>query len=174
MMVLLKRTLPVCCLLIASGCVTDEVVVFKDAIVGKDAAKQFLGVYKVEEWPGDMRPESIRVTEADGKQSFSYSLAGNEIKVQFVVSKIPKSEQDLFLLSVPGQDDTKQANLFFIGKREKEKTSIWAVLSTLRVARDNLSFQIGKAKANDVKQFLMNHADAFVAANKPVVTLVNP
>ena len=64
--------------------------------------------------------------------------------------------------------------MFFLGKADKDQSSIWAVFSNLPVAKDQLSFQDGKAKAEDVKTFLAKHADDFVMANKPQVTLMNP
>ena len=47
----------------------------------------------------------------------------------------------------------------------------WAVFSNLPVAKGELKFKDGKAKAEDVKTFLAKNADAFVTANEPQVTL---
>jgi hypothetical protein len=161
------------CLLLIAGCITDELAVYKDSVVSKDALKPFLGVYQVEEWPGDDKPESVRVAEDDGELSFSYSLPDRNIQARFILSKIPNSKKDLYLLSIPAQAETDQANMFFVGKADKDQTYIWAVFSNLPVTKDHLSFIDGKAKAEDVKSFLATHADAFVAANEPQVKFKN-
>ena len=165
------RMIAAASLLVVAGCVTDEVAVYNDSVVNQQAAKRFLGEYQVEQWPGDMKPETIRVADKDGKLRFSYSLPEKKIDLEFVLSKIPSSEKDLYLLSIPAQADTNQANLFFIGRADKDQTYIWAVFSNLPVAKEHLSFEQGKAKADDVKTFLVKHADAFVTANEPQVTL---
>jgi hypothetical protein len=169
-----RRIVAATCLLLVAGCVTDELAVYKDSVVTREAAKRFLGEYQVEQWPGDAKPERIRVTEQDGELSFSYSLPDKKIQLRFVLSKVPNSKKNLYLLSIPGQEATKQANMFFLGKADKDQSSIWAVFSNLPVAKDHLSFRDGKAKAEDVKTFLAKHADDFVMANEPQVTLMNP
>lgn len=171
MVLLVRRTFVACCLVLVAGCVTDEPTVYKDSIVGKDAVKAFVGEYQVEEWPGNAKPESVSVAQKEGELSFSYSVPDKKYDVHFVLCKIPNSKQDLYLLSIPSQEATNQANLFFIGKTEKKETHIWAVFAKLPVANDHLSFQNGKAKAEDVKTFLSKHADAFVQANEPQVRL---
>ncbi|MCB9925553.1 MAG: hypothetical protein H6822_25610 [Planctomycetaceae bacterium] len=171
MSVLARFTIAVSILVPLVGCITDELAVYEDSVVGKDAAKAYVGVYQVEEWPGDIEPETVRVTWKGEGLRFAYSVADKKVDLRFVLSKIPKSKNELYLLSIPGQEATKQANMFFIGRAEKENTHIWAVFSTLPVARDHLEFTSGKAKAEDVKTFLMQHADEFVSANEPQVTL---
>lgn len=166
-----RRIIVATCLLLMAGCITDELAVYKDSVVSKDAMKPFLGMYQVEQWPGDMKPTSISVTENEGKFRFSYSLPDRKVDARFVLSKIPNSKKDLYLLSIPGQEDTNQANLFFIGRMKQDQASIWVVVGELPVARDHLKFTSGKAKAEDVKTFLAEHVDAFVAANEPQVTL---
>lgn len=171
-MVIYKRRIIVATsLLLMAGCITDELAVYKDSVVSKDAMKPFLGMYQVEKWPGDVKPTSISVIEKEGEFNFSYSLPERKVDARFVLSKIPNSKKDLYLLSIPAQADTDQANLFFIGKSEKDQASIWAVGDNLPVASDHLKFTSGKAKAEDVKTFLAEHADTFVAANEPQVTL---
>ncbi|MBC8355744.1 MAG: hypothetical protein H8E66_27525 [Planctomycetes bacterium] len=172
MVALARRTTAAFCLLFVAGCVTDELVVYKETVVTKASIKPFIGVYHVEEWPGNAKPESVRVTEKDEDLHFSYSLPDKKVQLHFLLSKIPNSKSELYLLSIPGQDDTNQANMFFIGKAEKGQTHIWAVFSNLPVAKDHLKFQDGKAK--EVKKFLAKRADAFVMANEPQVTLKNP
>ena len=171
MIVFLRRTLLASCLLFVAGCVTEDLAVYQDSVVSKEATKAFVGVYEVKQWPGNAAPERVRVTVEDGKLRFSYSLPDKKYDVGFVLSKIPNSKKDLYLLSIPGQEATNQANMFFIGKAEKEKTHIWAVFSTLAVAKDHLSFPNGKAKAADVKKFLAQHADEFVTENESQVRL---
>jgi hypothetical protein len=166
-----RRIIVATCLLLMAGCITDELAVYKDSVVSKDAMKPFLGMYQVEQWPGDVKPTSISVIEKEGEFNFSYSLPDRKVDARFVLSKIPNSKKDLYLLSIPGQADTDQANLFFIGKSEKDQASIWAVSGDLPVASDHLKFKSGKANAEDVKTFLAEHADTFVAANEPQVTL---
>jgi len=174
MPVLARFTITVSILVALVGCITDELVVYKDSVVGKEAAKPYLGVYHVEEWPGDMKPEKVRVAEKDGELHFSYSVPDKNYDVRFVLSKIPNSKKDLHLLSLPGQGATNQANMFFLGKATQNETRIWAVFANLPVAKDHLTFQNGKFKAKDVKAFLSKHADAFVMANEPQVRLKNP
>ncbi len=175
MAVSMKRIAAVVCLMLVSGCVTDELVVYMEGVVSGEAMKPFLGTYRVEEWPGDMTPESVRVaTKKDGELSMSYSLPDRIVHVQFILSKIPNSKKDLYLLSLPSQQETKQKNLFFVGQAGAEQTHIWAVFSNLPIAKDHLTFKNGKAKAQDVKTFLAKNADAFVAANDPQVTLKSP
>jgi len=174
MIVFIRRTAVASCLLLVASCVTDELVVYKDSVVSKEAKKAFVGVYQVTDWPGNEKPESVSVTEKEGKLRFSYSVPNKKSDFRFVLSKIPNSKKDLYLLSIPGQEATNQANMFLIGRTVKENTYIWVVFSTLAVAKDHLSFQNGKAKAEDVKQFLAMHGDDFVMANDPEVTLKNP
>ena len=169
-----KLALVVCALLPLAGCVTEELAVYDDAVVGEQAARRYVGEYRVEAWPGDDRPETIRVSAPDGKLRFAYSLRGKNVDLPFVLSKIPNSQQNLHLLSVPSHDDTNQANLFFIGRADDDQTHIWAVFANSRVASEHLDFQNGKTKAADVKTFLAQHADAFIAANEPQVKLSNP
>lgn len=171
MTVLARRTIALSCLLFATGCVTDELVVYKESVLSKDARGPFLGVYEVLEWPGEMKPESVRVTETDEELGFSYSLPDKNIQLDFVLSTIPNSKKKLHLMSIPSQQDTNRANMFFIGKAERDETQIWAVFSNSPVAKQQLNFTGGKAKAEDVKAFLVAHADAFVTANKPQVRL---
>ncbi len=174
MRALAKSSIAIPLLAACVGCITDELVVYKDSIVGKDAAKPYLGVYQVEEWPGDMRPEKVGVAEMGGRLAFSYNLMEKKYDVRFVLSKIPNSKKGLFLLSIPGQPDTNQANMFFLADVTKDETYIWAVLANLPVAKDQLTFENGKFKAGDIKNFLMQHSDAFVQANQPQVKLKNP
>ena len=171
MFVFVRRTIVACCLLLVAGCVTEELVVYKENVVAKKAMKPFLGTYKVEKWIADKKPESVRVTEKDGEFSFSFEQSDKKIRMKFVLSKIPNSKQGLYLLSLPSQKDTKRANIFFIGKAEKEQTQIWAVFPNSPVANEHLKFQGFKAKVVDVKKFLAKHADAFVTENKPHATL---
>jgi len=171
MVVFLRRATLVVGLLSIAGCITDELAVYQDSVVGKEAMKPYLGTYHVEAWPGDMRPTSIAVTQEEDKFSFSYALGDRKVNVNFVLSKIPGSRKDLYLLSLPAQKDTEQANMFFVGQAGKERTSIWAVFSSLPVAQEHLDFTDGKAKAEDVKKFLKQYADAFVEANEPQVAL---
>ena len=72
MLVFVRRTLAVSCLLFVAGCVTDELAVYKDSVVNKEAAKPFVGVYRVKEWPGNEKPKSVNVTEQDGELKFIY------------------------------------------------------------------------------------------------------
>ncbi len=173
MLVFVRRTILACCLLLVAGCVTEELVVYKESRVSKEAMKPFLGEYQVEKWFGNTMPEIVRVTQKDGEFSLSYVLLNKKVQLHFVLSKIPNSKKDLYLLSIPSQDDTRQANMFFIGEAEKDQTHIWAVFSNLPVAREHLKSQGGRAKALDVKRFLSKNADAFVTANRPQVTLKN-
>ncbi|MBP89297.1 MAG: hypothetical protein CMJ64_21715 [Planctomycetaceae bacterium] len=89
----------------------------------------FVGVYLVEDWPGNAKPKSVGVTEKDGELSFSYSLPDKKSELRFVLSKIPNSKKHLYLLSIPGQDGTNNANMFFVGQAENEQTHIWVVHS---------------------------------------------
>lgn len=171
MAIYVRRIIAATCVLFVAGCETDELAVYKDSVVGKEAAKAFVGVYQVRDWPGDEKPESVCVTEKDGELRFSYSVPDKKYEVRFVLSKIPNSKKDLYLLSIPGQEATNQANLFFVGQADKDQTNIWVVSSNMAVAEGHLGFQDGKAKAGDVKMFLAKHADAFVAANEPQVKL---
>ena len=171
MVVFLRRTIVAVGLLLLVGCVTEELVVFEEGVVKKGAMKPFLGTHQVEQWPGDTKPTSIEVTEKDGEFSFSYAVGDQKIHLKFMLSKIPGSKKKLQLLSIPAQEDTNQANMFFIVKAGKDQTYIWPVFSSLPVAKDHLEFEDGKAKAEDVKTFLTKHADAFVTANEPPVTL---
>jgi len=171
MFVFVRRTIVACCLLLVAGCVTEELVVYKDNVVGKKGMKPFLGTYEVKQWLASKKPESVRVSKKDGEFSFSFVQSDKKIRMQFVLSKIPNTKKDLYLLSLPSQKDTKRANMFFIGKAEKEQTRIWAVFPNSPVANEHLKFQGFKAKAVDVKKFLANHADAFVTENEPQVTL---
>lgn len=174
MLVFVRRTLAASFLLVVAGCVTDDFAVYKDSVVNKEAAKAFVGVYEVKDWPGNEKPESISVTEKDGQLRFAYSVPGKKYDVRFVLSKIPNSNKGLYLLSIPAQEATNQANMFFLGRAEKENTHIWAVISTLAVAKDHLSFLNGKTKAEEVKRFLAMRGDEFVTANDPQVRLKNP
>lgn len=169
-----RHFVAILCLLCFVGCVTDELAVYKDSVVSKEAVKAFVGVYQVEEWPGDAKPESVCVTDKDGELSFAYSVPDKKVDLRFMLSTIPNSKKDLYLLSIPSQDGTNNANMFFVGQAEKEQTHIWVVHSDFPVAKGQLSFSCGKAKADDVKQFLAKHADAFVTANEPQVTFMNP
>lgn len=162
------------CLLLLAGCVTDEPAVYKDSVVTKEVAKPFLGVYQVKKWPGNMKPETVLVTQEDDKMSFAYSAGNKDLKLRFVLSKIPKSKKDLYLLAVPSQGDTNRANIFFVGRALEEETHLWVVVSNSPVAREHLQFTSGRAKAEDVKAFLAKHADEFASANEPQVQLENP
>lgn len=67
-----RRTIVASCLLLVAGCVTDELAVYKKSVVSREAVKAFEGVYQVEEWPGNVKPESVGVTEKDGELNFAY------------------------------------------------------------------------------------------------------
>ena len=168
MAVAVRSTIAALCLLLVAGCLTDELVVCKESVVVEEAMKPFLGVYRVEKWFGNDKPESLRVTEKNGEFQFSFLASGREL--HFVLSKIPNSKKELYLLSIPRQDGNP-ADMILVGKAEKERTHIWAAFANLPVVEEHLSFQDGKAKAEDAKKFLANHADAFVTANEPQFTL---
>jgi hypothetical protein len=165
------RLFAITCLLFAAGCVTDKAAVYKKVLLDKEAMKPLLGEYAVEKWLGTNGPKQVSVSEKGGKYSVSYSLPGKKIDVKFVASKIPNSKRSLHLLALPSQSDTNQANLFFIGRVEKERTHLWTVLSDMPVAEGQLEFEKGKTKAADLKKFLSKHGDEFIKANKPVVVL---
>lgn len=171
MAMIMNRLLAISCLLLLAGCVTDKLVVYKDSVLSEKDMRPFLASYKVEKWPGDNKPETVRVAGKKGKHHFTYTTGEKKIKVRFLVSKIPGSKTGLHLLSLPAQKDTNQANLFFIGRAKKDQTDLWIVFSNMPVAKGRLEFENGKAKAEDVKKFLSKHADAFVKENKSTVTL---
>ncbi len=96
---------------------------------------------------------------------------GDEVEADLVVSKIPNSDKGLLLLTMPAQKGTNQANIFLIARAGKQQTDVWAVLSNLPVANGQLDFDQGKAEAGKAKAFLKEHADEFVAANRPLISL---
>ncbi len=172
MVVYMQRLLAVSCLLFVVGCVTDELAVYKESVVKKKDMKPFLGEYAVVEWPGDAKPKKVRVGQKEGKFHFAYTADEKKIQASFVLSKVPKSKKGLHLLSLYKQESSNNANVFFIGRVEKEKTHLWVVHSNLPVAKGELTFTNGKAKAGELKEFLAKRGDAFIAANEPLVTLV--
>lgn len=159
------------CLLFAAGCVTDELAEYEDARLNEAAMKAFVGDYRVVLWPGDTKPPSLAVVQRDGKFRFAYTAGGQNVDAHFVVSKIPGSQQKLLLLSLPKQDATSQASMFFIAQPGPERTDIWVVLADSQVAQGQLAFEQGKARAEDVKKFLAAHADQYVAANQRTIRL---
>lgn len=159
------------CLLAAAGCVTDKPVSYEDNALSQQEMKSHVGTYQVESWPGNVKPDLVKVTEAEPGLQFSYSLPNEQIEARFQLYRIPESRKDLYLLSLPAQEDTNQANMFFIGRKQDDQTQIWAVFGNMAVAQDHLQFTEGKARAEDVERFLRQRADAFVAANAPQVVL---
>jgi hypothetical protein len=166
-----SMSLAAVCLLAAAGCVTDKPVSYEDHALSQKQMKAFAGTYQVENWPGNVKPDLVKVTEVDRGLQFAYSLPDQQVEARFQLYKIPGSEKNLHLLSLPAQEDTNQANMFFIGRKQDDQTQIWAVFGNMPVAQDHLQFTEGKAKAEDVQRFLRQKADAFVAANEPQVVL---
>ncbi|MCO6459030.1 MAG: hypothetical protein J5I93_27295 [Pirellulaceae bacterium] len=171
MAVSVRPLLPALCLLFAAGCLTDELSVYEDARLNEAAMKAFAGDYQVVRWPGDTKPQSVGVTQRDGKFRFAYTAGDQNVDAHFVLSRIPGSQQKLLLLSLPKQDATSQASMFLVAKSGPEQTDIWLVLADSPVAQGQLAFEQGKAKAEDVKKFLAAHADQYVTANQPAIRL---
>ncbi len=170
----LLRLVAVACLFCTAGCLSKEVVVYKEGLLDKKAMKQFQGDYQVEQWLSDEAPKRVRVTEKEGKHYFSYTTPRRKYKLAFVVSKIPNSKMDLHVLSIPKLPETSSDHLFFIAQAKKGRTRLWIVYANTPVAKGRLEFGDGRAKAKDVKQFLAKHADEVVKANKPSVILRDP
>jgi hypothetical protein len=157
-------------LVCTSGCLSKKLVVFEKNKLDAKAMKPFLGNYEVKEWISEDGPKSVLVTAEDGKHYFAYTTPERNYKLDFVVSKIPNSKQDLHVFSVPKQEASSD-HLFFIVQAKKGFARFWVVFGNTPVSKGRLEFPDGRANDVDVKKFLSEHADEFVKTNKPSAIL---
>lgn len=156
--------------LAASGCVTDKVVVFKKHVITNEDMKKHHGDYAAKQWPGDMKPDRVRVYEKNGKQRFTYRV-DESYDVQFIASTVPGSKKKVTVIAMPSQEATEKDVLFLLARSEKETLQFWFVSKSRAVAKGRLKVKQDVFLAEDVKTFLKAHADAFVEANKPDIVL---
>ena len=175
------------CVLIAGGCVTDELAVFEDDLLSSEEMKALMGEYVWTEMKGrgeepEKPKEGKLVLEQRGPRYFfamseladDGKRGGNE--GYFMLSKIPGSKANLLLLSCPHVSPRKPYaidNLFLVVKVEKNVAYGWLVMESEPVAKGRLT--AGESGSNgydadELKDFLTKYADAYVLANHPNLT----
>ncbi len=184
----LKCALLCFAVLFASGCLTDELVVYEKGLLTPEEMKPLLGAHELTELrsgsDGKAMPFEkgrLAVEKKGDKYHFSleidYKNGSEKYAGPFLLSRIPESKSKLLVLAIPDctskprdGDKLDLKNVFLLVKREGDQTYAWLVLNERPVAKGKIaSAGQGGFKADQVKSFLEKHADAYVKANKAVM-----
>jgi hypothetical protein len=175
------------CLILASGCVTDELAVFDGNVLTDEEMKPFIGMYEVVAMAEDdgqgrsseeFKGVSLEISKKGDAYHFLYKERNSQSSGPFVLSKIPGSKDKLLLFASSKTKSTGQSpitidNIFFVVKRAKDTVNLWLIVDKEPVAKDypfTKSASGGLFKAKEIKQFLEKHADEFVAENPARIT----